>query len=697
MLKKSLLTILFFIFILSGFSQVANRAPFIQRPSQTTVTIAWRRANISTGILSIGTAPGVWMDTLSSPTNTQKHYFDITGLTANTQYFYQAYSAAPGDTFTSAITSFYTAEEDTSDNISFLVYGDCGYNNTPQNQVKDLMENEDADFGIVTGDVDQGVGDNYDGVFFNVYQDILDKDCHFTTIGNHDTYADGASTYLDAFYLFHNNPANSERYYSFTWGDAKFICLDANMTYAVGSAQYNWMIDELKCNDKKWLFVYCHQPPWSNCWSADYYVPFSPYFLYQGNDDMRTLLVPKWELFGVDFVLNGHSHCYQRGDYNGIQYLISGGGGASTLDFHTNNNSPNISVEMFENHYVKFLISENTAKYYMIDKYGVYRDSVIVNKSYVHYDPNITVNDEICAGQNNGLATIAPMGPNAPYTWTWENNTSISSYINLSPGTHTVEVVDAAGCIREETFTVNAHPVIPNSIYSSGFGYSFCENDSLQLSAIPGYSSYLWSNGDTTHTTVVNNSGTYSVLITDSTGCTNSGSQAVTEIAAPNANFNYVDNNDLLIYFNAPVNAPGSTYAWNFGDGFTETGNASTSHYYLVGGSYNVQLIVTNNCGSDTININLNIVFSAGVNSYETFPVTVSPNPFSQQTIISFTNDEEAEFELNIYNMHGQLVRSVPSITANKVVVEKSNLSAGTYIFELKSKRLRSLGRLVIE
>lgn len=697
MMKKTLFTFLLFIIISPLFSQVVNRAPYIQRPSQTTVTIAWRRANISSGKLFIGTAPGVWMDTLYSPTNTQKHYFDITGLTPNTQYFYQAYSAAPGDTFTSSITSFYTAEDDTSDNLSFLVYGDCGYNNTPQNQVKDLMQLETVDFGIVTGDVDQGVGDNYDGVFFNVYQNILDKDCHFTTIGNHDTYADGAATYLDAFYLFHNNPSNSERYYSFTWGDAKFICLDANMNYAPGSPQYTWMVNELKCNTKKWMFVYCHQPPWSNCWSADYYIPLSPYFLYQGNSDMRTTLVPKWEEYGVDFVLNGHSHCYQRGEYNGIQYLISGGGGASTLDFHTNSNSPNISVEIFENHYVKFLIEGNTAKYYMIDKYGVYRDSVIVNKSFVHYEPNITVTNEVCAGQNNGSASISPAGSYAPYTWTWENSTSTPTYSNLSPGTHTVDVMDSRGCIVEETFTINPYPVIPNTVYAMGLGYSFCESDSIQLMATPGYSSYLWNTGDTSHSIYATATGTYSVNITDSLGCTNTGSQAVTEIPLPNANFTYIDNNTLLIDFSAPTNTPGSTYAWDFGDGFTETGNANTSHFYLVSGSYQVQLIVTNNCGSDTATITINISFGSGIHSYETLPITVAPNPFSQQTTIRFDNESHDEFELNIYNLHGQLVRHTSAIQGNQAVVEKMNLAAGTYILELKSKKMRALERLLID
>lgn len=560
------------------------------------------------------------------------------------------------------------------------------------------MQNEICDFAIVTGDVDQNVGNNYDGLFFNVYQNILDHDCHFTTIGNHDTYADGAATYLDAFYLFHNNPANTERYYSFTWGDAKFICLDANMDYSIGSAQYAWMIEELKCNNKKWLFVYCHQPPWTNCWGADYYIPLSPYFLYQGNVDMRTTLVPKWEEYGVDFVLNGHSHCYERGEYNGIQYLISGGGGASTLDFHTNSNSPNISVEMYENHYVKFLISGNTAKYYMIDKYGVYRDSVMVTKPFVHYAPEITVTDEVCANQNNGEATMHVNGPYGPYTWTWENNTSTPGIINLSPGLHTVEVVDSRGCSMNETFMVNEHPAIPTNIYAGGFNYSFCENDSISLMVNPGYAGYLWNTGSTNHLIYATTGGMYSVTITDSSGCTNTGSHAVTEIPLPNASFTFVDHNNLIVDFTAPVNAAGSTYTWAFGDGLTETGNANTSHFYLTGGTYNVTLIVSNACGSDTSTITINISYYAGIENHpQTIPVSIAPNPFNTFTTLSFPNPNNLAYDLFIYSIKGELVKSIRGILTNQVHIEREGLKNGLYVFELKNSNATAIGRLIIE
>ena len=151
---------LFFCLFLAEFlsAQVVNRYPYIQRPNQTSATIAWRRANAGIGTLFIGNSAGVWTDSLSTAGPEQKPYFDLAGLQPNTLYFYQCRTAAPNDFFLSAIDSFYTAPVSNTDRFSFLAYGDCGYNNTPQNAVKNLMQTEKADFAIVTGDVDQGVG-----------------------------------------------------------------------------------------------------------------------------------------------------------------------------------------------------------------------------------------------------------------------------------------------------------------------------------------------------------------------------------------------------------------------------------------------------------------------------------------------------------------------------------------------------------
>ncbi len=76
-------------------AQVVNRYPYIQRPSQTTATIAWRRANASTGTLYLGTAANVWSDSVSTAGTDQKHFFDLAGLQENTEYFYQVRSVLP--------------------------------------------------------------------------------------------------------------------------------------------------------------------------------------------------------------------------------------------------------------------------------------------------------------------------------------------------------------------------------------------------------------------------------------------------------------------------------------------------------------------------------------------------------------------------------------------------------------------------
>ncbi len=433
---KKILLITFLIGTFTAKSQVVDRYNFIQRTTQTGVTIAWRTASAGIGTLNWGLDAFNLTNTETNATATKKHVFDLTGLEPNTQYFYQT-STSNGST--SAIDYFYTAKTDTTRSLSFLHYGDCGYNNTIQNDIADLMISDSTEFGIVSGDVDQGTGDNYDEVFFGPYTDLVKNTCQYTCIGNHDTYADNAATYIDAFYLPTNNPQQTERYYSFTWGNAKFVCLDSNIPYTIGTDQHNWMLDELKCNDKQWLFVFFHHPPWTNAWSIDYYVPFSPYFQYKGNEDMRTDLVPYFETYNVDFVLNGHSHCYQRGELNGVKYIISGGAGSATIDSHKTSGSPNIDTELYTNQYVRFDVTGDTATYVSIDRNDNVIDSVTTIKPFVNIKPVITQNG------NTLTATSA-----SSYVWFLDGiqiNGAISqTYIPTQSGTYEVMTTNQNGC-----------------------------------------------------------------------------------------------------------------------------------------------------------------------------------------------------------------------------------------------------------
>lgn len=696
-MKYTILLFLFFCLSQSANAQVVDRYPNVQRPSQTTATIAWRRANPSTGTLYLGTTSGLWSDSVSTGGLDQKHFFDLVALQANTTYYYQVKSIAPNDTFISAIEQFETAPLPLADKVSFLAYGDCGYNNTIQNQVAGLMELENPDFAIVTGDIDQNVGDNYDDIFFGVYKDLLKKECHFTCIGNHDTYADNAATYLDAFYLFSNNPANTERYYSFEWGDAKFVCLDANLDYTTGSAQFNWMIDEFKCNDKKWLFIFFHQPPWTNAWSLDYYVPFSPYFLYQGDEDMRTDLVPEFEKYKVDFVVNGHSHCYQRGEMNGVQYLVTGGAGASTLDGNTNSNAPNLSVEIYENHYVRFDISGDTAKYVMINSNGQRQDSVMVVKPYVHYSQNISSTNVSCFGADDGQVILNVTGPKPPYTYLWNNGQTSANLTGLAPGTYEVAITDSVGCERMDSVVITEPAVQNTQIFSATGAYVICDNMPLTLSATGNFSTYTWSTNATTASIQVTTPNTYSVTAYDALGCASTpASISVSTGNSPTGSA--FQHTAAGLNANFTTASLGDTYAWDFGDNNTSTLQNPT-HSYATSGMYTVQLVVSNTCGSDTVSQ----IVTVGGNSIqntqaiEALNLSISPNPFSETTVMSFKNPKQLSFNLSITDLQGKIVRTYTNITTNSIQISKKTLAAGTYWYHLSSEEIQASGQLIIK
>ena len=157
---------------------------------------------------------------------------------------------------------------------------------------------------------------------------------------------------------------------------------------------------------------------------------------------MRTDLVPYFEQYNVDFVLNGHSHCYQRGELNGVKYIISGGAGASSLDFNTNSNSPNIDTEIYTNQYVRFNIEGDTATYLAIDINDVVIDSVTTIKSFAPIRPEISLNN---------LSLESSIGNS--YMWFLDGiqitGAANQTYIPTSNGTYEVTTTNQYGC----TFT----------------------------------------------------------------------------------------------------------------------------------------------------------------------------------------------------------------------------------------------------
>lgn len=75
------------------------------------------------------------------------------------------------------------------------------------------------------------------------------------------------------------------------------------------------------------------------------------------------------------------------------------------------------------------------------------------------------------------------------------------------------------------------------------------------------------------------------------------------------------------------------------------------------------------------------------------------PNPFNSSTIIEFTLNENKSFDLNLYNLLGELVSSYKGYSSNfnnRIKIDSANLSNGIYICTLKSDNQIDSVKLVV-
>jgi gliding motility-associated-like protein len=167
---------------------------------------------------------------------------------------------------------------------------------------------------------------------------------------------------------------------------------------------------------------------------------------------------------------------------------------------------------------------------------------------------------------NNGSATVATVnGGTATYTYLWTpgGGTGITEN-NLAPGTYTVTITDANGCTKTATATVlQTSGTLVTTVATTG---SSCISNTGSATAStnggnPAYT-YVWSPGGGAGVTINNLApGTYTVSVTDASGCTTTASATVIAIGAPTATVSP----DITIGIGAStvlVAGGGGTYTW---------------------------------------------------------------------------------------------------------------------------------------
>lgn len=305
---------------------------------------------------------------------------------------------------------------------------------------------------------------------------------------------------------------------------------------------------------------------------------------------------------------------------------------------------------------------------------------------------------------DGGPVEITASGTGTSYTWSpsvgLDNTTG--SIVNASPTATTNYTVTSTlgNCSSFLTFTLlaGASPVLNVTAYelntANQLSDSICGSigNIIRLNAIPfgGNNpwSYLWNNGHTTRidtVTLTSASTTYTVIATNNlSGCIGYDTIVITLIETPIANFSFANTGSNYVFTDLSTGTINSWY-WDFGDG-NNTTTTNPDYTYTNPGTYIVKLVITSQCGVDSIEQTIVIDGISNINSG--MNVSYYPNPTNDEFNFSFTcNDNEVVYSL--VNVFGQeLMASELNALANHVFSTKlslKELSSGTYILHLKS------------
>lgn len=308
--------------------------PYLQWATQTSIVVKWETEHPTAGWVEYGAAefdakkPNLSLKS-SVDADTAFHAVQLTGLEAQTAYFYRTVSVSqPGDTLYSDVYPFKTAvKEDTP--IGFIVFSDSQGRPNPNvwGQIATLAGLERPDFAIHAGDqVDNGQRlSDWVGQFLPQGQPFMSKYNVYATLGNHERDASYFHKYL-------GHP-EKKRAFTVTYGNTQIILFDSNQDMSVGSEHYKELEAELAKSTARWKIV------------AHHHCIFSSDNDDHGNTHVgkSTLGMPRlahlpalYEKYDVDLVFYGHVHTYERtwpirnnevDNRNGITYIQIGGNG----------------------------------------------------------------------------------------------------------------------------------------------------------------------------------------------------------------------------------------------------------------------------------------------------------------------------------------------------------------------------------
>jgi hypothetical protein len=469
-----------------------TRGPYLQMASQTGVTLRWRTSVATDSKIEVGASAGNYTLSATDPVVTTEHIIRMEGLTADTRYYYRFGSSTQvlqggSDHFFSTAPPATTTRK-----LRIAAFGDCGKAGVTQTAVLNAYlkytGGNPAELLLLLGDnaYDDGLDNEYQSEFFKPYQTtILRNHVVFPNPGNHEYHSTSPAARTAPYYKIFSMPTAAEcggvasgtkAYYSFDWGNIHFISLDSYGEETGGTRLYDtlgpqvaWVKNDLAVNTKKWTVVFFHHPPYSKgSHDGDTNTELSL---------IRRNFVPILERYGVDLVLSGHTHVYERsyllrGYYNKesafIPSLHTASNSSAAYD-GSSNSCPYKTSSGQTNHGTVYVVAATSS-----------RDQVDVVSSFPH--------------KALPFATLA----------------GGSFYLEVEENRLDAKMIDEDGDVFDQ-FTILKDAEKIQNIAGSG-----TESHTLTASWV---GDYRWSTGENTRSITVTPGATTTYTVTDPKGC----------------------------------------------------------------------------------------------------------------------------------------------------------------------------------
>ncbi len=314
-------------------SASVTRGPYLQIGTPNSTVVRWRTNVATNSRVSIGTTQGSLTLHTDDASITTEHEVLVSNLSPSTKYFYSIGSTTQTLAGNDANHFFITSPVAGSITPTRIwVLGDSGTANINAAAVRNAYFNftgaTHTNLWLMLGDnaYNSGTDSEYQAAVFDMYPTMLRQSVLWPALGNHDTASSSNPPASLPYFAMFTLPtgaqaggiaSGTEKYYSFDYANIHFICLDSMTSDRSASGPMaTWLRADLASSTRQWTIAFWHHPPYT-----------------KGSHDsdtesnlmqMRQNMLPILEDAGVDLVLTGHSHSYER------SFLIDGHYGTSS-------------------------------------------------------------------------------------------------------------------------------------------------------------------------------------------------------------------------------------------------------------------------------------------------------------------------------------------------------------------------------